>query len=251
MQKSMLALLCFSLHSLIALPCPPVKELPWINGKDEEAMYYAIPFLPENPVILEAGMFYGEDTLLFKKQWPDSTIYGFEAHPKHFKNALKRLGNQKGVFLYKKALFDHVGTITFYCSDLQSGASSVLEDNKKNVENVFNDPPEQLSYLDKPVEVECTTIDHWAGERNISKIDYIWLDTEGAELYILQNALSILPSVKVLSLEANFQEFRKGMTKFQDLYDFLTDHDFVLKSIWGHHNWQSVAMFVHKDLLPQ
>ncbi len=212
-------------------------------------MYYAAPFLPNDPIILEAGVCSGEDSVRFKEQWPGSTIYGFEAHPEHFEKAEENFKKLTRVFLYQEALFDHVGTITFHCSTIASGASSVLVDNKVNVENIFNDPPEIRSYLDKPITVKCTTVDAWAKREGVSKVDYVWLDTEGAELYILQSAKSILPSVKVISVEANFQEFRKGMTRFQELYDFLTNNGFVLQSIWGNPRWQGVGLFVKAELL--
>ncbi len=239
----------FPIHSLLAIPCPPIDQLPWIDGVDDEAMYYAAPFLPQNPVILEAGVCGGEDTIRFKKLWSSSTIHGFEAHPEHFKRAVEICKDLTGIFLYEEALFNYVGITTFYCSTIASGASSILVDNKENTENIFNDPPEQRSYLDMPITVRCTTIDHWAKKEEIPKIDYIWLDAEGAELYILQNAKSILPSVKVISTEVNFQEFRKSMTFFKDLYEFLTDQGFILHSIWGNPRWQGVGLFVKKELL--
>ncbi len=231
------------------MAAPPVESLPWINGNDDDAMYYALPFLPKNPTIIEAGVCGGEDTRKFKKEWPNSIIYGFEAHPEHFALAKKSLENLDGVFLYPKALFDRTGHITFYCSKLASGASSILSDNKNNVENIFNDPPELRSYLDEPITVACTTIDDWAKESNVTNVDYIWLDTEGAELYILENAKTILSTVKVISTEINFQEFRNGMTFFDELYDFLTENGFVLKCIWGNPRWQAVAMFVNETAL--
>ena len=238
---------CLMMRVLVASACPPIETLPWTNGSDDEAMYYAAPFLPQNPIILEAGVCDGEDSIRFKTLWPKSTIYGFEAHPEHFARATEAFKKLTGAFLYHEALFDRVGTITFNCSTLASGCSSVLTDNKGNIDNIFNDPPELCSYKDVPITVNCTTIDHWAKREDVIKIDYIWLDTEGAELTILQNAKSILPTVKVISTEVSFQEFRKGMTRFSELYDFLTENGFVLQSIWGNPRWQAVGLFVKKN----
>lgn len=249
MRRFLTLTCCVTFQTVFASLCPPIETLPWTNGLDEEAMYYAAPFLPKDPIILEAGVCDAEDSVRFKKLWPQSIIYGFEAHPEHFGRAADTCKKLTGVFLYQEALFDHVGTITFHCSTTASGASSVLADNKGNTENVFNDPPEQRSYSDVPITVNCTTVDHWAQREGVSKIDYIWLDTEGAELYILQNATSILSSVKVISTEVNFQEFRNGMTRFSDLYEFLTDNGFVLHSIWGNPRWQGVGLFVKKELI--
>jgi FkbM family methyltransferase len=245
----MILVYCFINQGVFANLPELVEGLPWVHGNDSDAIYYAAPFLPNNPIILEAGVCGAEDSVKFKELWPKSIIYGFEAHPKHFENATKALKKLKGVFLYQEALFDYVGTITFHCSTANSGASSVLVDNIRNTENVFNESLDTRSYFDIPITVNCTTVDEWAKRENVSKIDYIWLDTEGAELYILQNALSILPSVRVISTEVNFQEFRKGMTRFEEIHKFLTDHGFVLQYIWGNPRWQAVAIFINNRLL--
>ena len=44
-----------------------IDSLPFVDGKDEDTALYAAPYLPNNPVILEAGTCGGEDTCFFKK----------------------------------------------------------------------------------------------------------------------------------------------------------------------------------------
>lgn len=217
-----------------------VKNLPWINPTHTE-IEYAAPFLPDNPVILEAGVCNAQDTICMKKRWPNSTIYGFEALPHHFSLATQNTKHLTGITLYQKALFNKLGTFTFYLSHVLPGASSLLKDNLASVK-------EAATYSDEPITVECTTIDEWAKNNNIKKVDYLWLDTEGAELYILKHSTTILKTIKVISIEANFREFRTGMTMFPELYDFLIEQKFVLKYIWGSPEWQAVAIFVNSTL---
>lgn len=223
-----------------------IEDLPWIKAKDEDAINYAESFLSKNPVILEAGVCGGEDTICFKKKWPNSIIYGFEPHPENFACAKIKTKDLAGVAIMNSALFDHVGKITFYKSATIPAASSLLVDNLNNIEIPKDLTLGGTNYRDTAATVDCTTVDHWAKEAGIKKIDFIWLDTEGAELYILKNAKTILPTVRVISTEVNFKEFRLGMTYFQDLYEFLTEQGFVLKYIWGRSDWQGVAIFVHE-----
>lgn len=239
-------LLLLILNPVLCISAPPVEELPWINGKDSETLSYVSPFLPSNPVIIEAGVCDGADTVKMKKLWPKSTIYGFEPLPDHYKLAKNRTKRKKGVHLFPIALFDRVGNITFYKSAKISGASSLLKDNLDHI-----DFPDSINhgggnYQDTPLTVSCTTVDQWAENNNVKRVDYFWLDTEGAELPILENATTILPNVKVISIEVNFQEFRLGMTQFSDLYDFLESYGFTLKYIWGNPEWQGVAVFVNE-----
>ncbi len=71
----------------------------------------------------------------------------------------------------------------------------------------------------------------------------MWLDAEGAELNILIGADHILNTVKVISLEENFVEQRKGMVMFEDLYNYLISKKFILKEIWGNPTFQATAFF--------
>lgn len=243
-MRLLLLLMLIGAHAFAR--APDMKNLPWINAKDERAIFYARPFLPKKPVIIEAGVADATDTLRMKALWKRAKIYGFEPHPVHYAIAKERLSIYRDVTLRHAALFDHVGQIVFYMSGKNSGASSVLEDNFDQVEKPEDLKNDTENYRDEPIAVECTTLDAWSAENGHPHVDYIWLDCEGAELPILQNGISVLEHVKVISTEVNFKEFRKGMTQFEDLYDFLTESGFELKYIWGRSDWQAVAVFVKR-----
>lgn len=233
--------------TLVSLSCYAaydVTTLPWIQAQDGDELKFVAPFLPDNPVILEAGVCDANDTCRMKERWPHATHYGFEALPKHFELSQKNASHLKNVHLYPYALFDKVGTLTFYSSKKVPGASSLLEDNLNNIEFPKDVTYDGINYQDEAITVQCTTIDEWAQQSHVKKIDFIWLDTEGAELYILRCSKTILSTVKVIVIEANFKEFRQGMTLFPDLYEFLTTQGFELKYIWGRSDWQGVAIFV-------
>ena len=246
-MKKLLLLLTVSTLSYCATY--NVKDLPWIQANDHEAIEYAAPFLPDNPIILEAGVCDAEDTCRMKTRWPKAKIYGFEPLPQHYNLSKKNSAHLHEVTIYKKALSDKVGTLTFYESRKVPGASSLLQDNFDKIEIPKDIGHDGVNYLDTPISVECTTVDQWVKEAAIKKIDYVWLDTEGAELTILRHAKTILPTIRVISIEANFKEFRKGMTLFPDLYEFLTQQGFTLKYIWGRPDWQATAVFVNSKIL--
>jgi hypothetical protein len=58
----------------------------------------------------------------------------------------------------------------------------------------------------------------------ILSIDFFWLDTEGYEYYILQHAP--LDKIKYIYTEINYQEFRKGTSKYDDINNLLTSNGF-------------------------
>ena len=247
-MKKTLCLLCLIPTILFSVQ-PVIEDLPWISGSDDDTLKYVSPFLPNNPVILEAGVFDGHDTVSMAKRWPEATIHGFEPNPDLYPIAKRKVQRLSNITLYPLALFDRVGTLTFYKSTRIAGASSLLADNLDHIDIPQEVKHNGQNYRDTAITVDCTTIDHWSEEAGINQIDYIWLDTEGAELYILQNAKRILSTVRVISIEANFREFRVGMTQFPELYDFLTENGFKIKYIWGRPNWQGVAVFVNASLV--
>ena len=240
-----------------------IETLPWIELEDKQAIYQVVDFLPEAPVIIEAGCCAGEDTLKMKDLWHDSIIYCFEPNPLLFDTITTNIAcpppqftkskNVTNIHLSHLALADFVGEKTFYMSKFMPAASSFFEDNSINVvvpdtvlESLRIEREKYIpSYLDEPVVVQCTTIDAWRAENNIGDIDYLWLDTEGAELMILKGAVETLKKIKVISLEFNFQYFRKEMAQFDEVYACLIANGFKCHVIWrAHKNWQAVGIFI-------
>lgn len=232
-----------------------LRDLPWVYGDDVEALLYSTPFLPDNPVIIEAGTASGDSTLEFIKMWPKCTIYGFEACPSNYDSAQKLFLNHKNVHIYPYALSNINGEIEFYVSQANAGTSSLLKDNFGNISfpDHFNtdQEPREGHYQDSPVKIEAVTLNSFLPKIGVEKVDYIWLDTEGAELLILTEATQILKSVRVLSLEINFQEFRKGSVQFPELHQFLISQGFSLKYIWSPHldKWQGGAIYLNNKIL--
>lgn len=215
-------------------------QLPIIKGQHGLELEIVKPFLPENPTILEAGAHYGEDTVLFIQQWPHATVYAFEPCPSSYARLQQKTLNFSNIHIFPVALFSETGEYTFYMSEKYDGTSSLLPDNHT---------PYGVHYNDCPIKVLCKNLDEWAREQGVNHIDYMWLDMEGAELYMLRAAPEILQTVRALSCELNFYEYRKGMTQFADLHAFLTSNGFELYVMWGPPPKQSTGVYISKELL--
>jgi FkbM family methyltransferase len=226
-----------------------LSDLPWVNGFHAQNIYYAARFLPNDPVILEAGTYDGTDTKKFKELWGNATIYGFEPNRISYNKTCENIKGMKNVHIFPVALSNYVGWSIFYVSQANDGASSLYRDNfkeaVKSIPHIFYGIQED-HYKDYPIEVPVTTIDTWGKENQVSHIDYMWLDAEGAELNILKGAGEYLKNVRVISIEVNFKEFRVHMAQFEDVYDFLIEQGFELKYIWGSTDVQSDAIFINK-----
>lgn len=173
--------------------------------------------LPVAPVILEAGGHVGEDTVLFTTVWPEATVYTFEPLPSSFEQLAKTTAGLAYIHCYHMALSDHVGSIDFYVNDGNGGASSIGK------------PLVQMnahSFAQQPIQVPCTTIDLWAQEQGVTKIDFMWLDMEGHELAALRHAATVLSNVSVIYAEINLTEIREGACLYEELKAFLATQGF-------------------------
>ena len=206
-----------------------------------EYISIASRFLPENPQVLEAGAHSGEDTALFAKQWPKGEIFAFEPVPHFFERILSSIQskNISNVQAFPFGLFSFTGKQEFYYSQNCGGASSYLPDGKM---------PE-TNYEDIQMTLPCMTLDDWADKYAVDHIDFMWLDMEGAEFYMLNASPKMLATTKVILTELSFRSFREGHTLYSTLKPFLESQGFTLHMIWGSANWQATGLFVKTELL--
>jgi FkbM family methyltransferase len=176
--------------------------------------------IPNNPIIVEAGIQYGQDTKKMAIRWPQATIYGFEPHPLYFQKASALLRNFSNITLYPIALSDSCGLHKFY---LAGPGSSLL---MPAIAGFF--PVE----IDQYVIVPTTTLDTWAQENAIERVDFLWLALEGYELPVLQAASKLLQSIRVLYIEVNMFNFWQGTTQYHELKQWLEQKKFY--EYWRH-----------------
>lgn len=225
-------------------PASFVKDNKIINElKTEEYVDIVKPFLPENPAILEAGCHGGQDTVILGKSWPLGTIYAFEPVQKFvdFTNIEITKHKITNAMVFPFALSSNSGTQIFYYSNNIGAASSLLASN--DALNAI------CNYQDTPMTVNTINLDEWSQKNKVDHIDFMWLDMEGSEYYVLSTAPHILKTVRAIITEVNFLEFRQGSTQFKDLDNFLTNNGFSLFKIWGSPRWQGTALYIRSDVL--
>ena len=200
-------------------------------------------YLPEDPVIMEAGAHYGTDTLKLAAAWPKGRIHAFEPNPHAYQVFCAYTRNCKNVQGYNLALGEKSGKVTLHVchgpggkDPIYEGASSLLESSEEMKHN----------YMGPDVEVNCVVFDDWCKENQVASLDFMWLDLEGMELQILRSSPEILKTVKVVFTETNFREFRLGMTQYGPLRRFLEESGFQLVAHWFADGAQGNAIFVRK-----
>jgi 2-O-methyltransferase len=192
-------------------------------GKGVLPKKYFLKFLPENPVILEAGAHKGKDTVEMARLWRGGTIYAFETVPVLYKKLENNTRNFKNVHCYQFALGQKDGTeIMYLSSGASDGSSSLL-------------PPKELLkifptvYFDEELPVTTITLDGWAESNNIQKIDFMWLDLQGMELNVLKSGKNILQTVTAIYTEVSTIEVYKDQTLYANLKEWLATNGFSIE----------------------
>lgn len=203
---------------LVILYTPFLMAVHFRNN--DEILRYVKSYLPESPVILEAGGNLGEDTVRMKRVWPQATMHVFEPLPSSFAILIAETAHLADVFCYPYALTSYSGTTHFYIDIPNHAASSI------GYPVAWN----QAEFDKTPIEVPCITLSDWAQEYTIPPIDFMWLDMEGHELYALQHASDLLNNVKAIFTEIALVPIREDAGLYPDLKKLLEQHGFI--EIW-------------------
>ena len=192
-------------------------------GKGIIPKKYFVRFLPQNPIILEAGAHKGKDTVEMAKIWPSGVIHAFEPVPQLFVMLENNTRNLKNVHCYQLALGNTRGSETLFVSSGASDGSSSLLPPKELLHNF------PTVYFDKKLPVNTITLDEWAKENGITKIDFIWLDLQGMELMVLKSGYNLLKTVSAIYTEVSSNEIYERQTLYSDLKDWLLSNNFKIE----------------------
>ena len=133
---------------------------------------YRLPGLCEavpGDIVLDCGTYTGNTSLYFAgKVGPKGHVYGFEPSPKNFKIYARNMRAQANVTPVNAAVYDTCGTLSFLEGDEGSRVGGA------------------------GVQVAATALDGFCRERGISRVDFIKMDVEGAELQALNGAREII-----------------------------------------------------------
>lgn len=198
------------------------------------------PYLPKNPIIVEAGAHIGRGTKKMAAFWPHGTIHAFEPVPELFKRLKEVTQNCTNVVYHHYALSDTTGTIPFYVSGGRTTSVSSLIKPQE-----FKTERPDVTF--KTIQVQTITLDDWATNNTIDHVDLLWLDLQGAELLALQGAKQLLKTVKAIHTEVNLTERYKNNPLYEELKKWLEAHGFeAVIEAFRDPTWGNV-LFVNKN----
>ena len=139
-------------------------------------------------------------------------------------------------FVINKGLWSKKNKKTLYILDNRLGSSSMYKPDEEKFDLHDIKEKDINNYkITRNIEIDCDTISNQLFELDIKNLDYLKIDTQGAELEILKGIGEYRPLL--IKIEGHFFSMYKNVPNWIDLVNHLYNLNYVLidlKGIGGH-----------------
>lgn len=171
-------------------------------------------YLKPHQVIFDVGASIGEWSREILHLQPTAQLLAFEPLPEVFAELSKNCKCQT----YNLALSDQEGKVDFFSYHSHSQLSGLFH--RPIVDQLLHEPPQIIS-------VEQTTLDFFCSAHRIEKIDFLKIDTEGAELKVLLGAQNLLNSHRIDAIQFEYGgTYLDAKITLREVLQLLTHHGY-------------------------
>ena len=191
----------------------------------------------DDPLIVEIGAHYGEDTLRLLETFPNANIHCFEP-------------DDRNISIFEKNVFDKRVTLNKYALSNKSGRSfyfrSYSDDKIDKIPEKYDFIPlneykeEKLhgsgasslkrgypKTLSESYYVTTERFDIWHSQNNIGKIDFVLIDVQGAERDVINGMGACIKYISYIWMEYGETEYIDAMTRNESI-NLLEEKNFKL-----------------------
>ncbi len=195
-------------------------------------------------IVFDVGANIGQTIEAFRDMLPESVIYSFEPGTTAFETLKNHHGSRNNVYLNKLGVGSKSETKVFLENSLPD-MSSFLPLGRDGWGKIVNEVP-----------VEIVALDDFCEKQKIEYISMLKIDTQGFDFEVLKGAKKLITEnrVQLLLVEVTFAELYQGLPPFDEIYRFLTDHNFKLVSFYEIHYKNNLAcwtdsLFINPDFI--
>jgi FkbM family methyltransferase len=183
------------------------------------------------PVIFDVGANVGQSTIRFRRLWPQADIHAFEPGRTTFAELQRRTAGMERLVLNQTAL------------GASPGACELQENSLGDMSSLLPPSGDSWGTIVDRYAVPVTTVDLYAAERSLSRIDILKIDTQGFDLQVLRGARTSLERhlVRFVLLELIFADLYQGQARVDEVFRCLLDHRMQLVGIYDFHSVQQRA----------
>ena len=177
-------------------------------------------FLKSGDMVFDVGGNEGDWSYYALKAQPNIQIIAFEPLPSAFTRFKERLQECSNVQPFNYALSDQKGTAEFHYYDWFDALSGFY----------YRDVLRERGHPDPQViSVQQETLDEFCVSHAISKIDFIKIDTEGAEWKVLNGARNLLKNHQVKAIQFEYGGcYVDAKTTLKQVVELLKDNKYVI-----------------------
>lgn len=214
--------LTLQLFSFEILPQSPKTEglgyYDWNIAEDGESLLVK-QFLKPQSLVFDVGGNHGEWSLCALKAQPTIQIKVFEPVPLIFEGLVKTLRAYPNVQVFNYALSDQKGVTKFHYYTEADGLSGFYYR-----EVLRGDQPDP-----QIISVNQETLDDFCQANSISTIDFIKIDTEGAEWKIIKSAQNLLKNHRIRAIQFEYGGcYIDAKTTLEQVLRLLKKHRYVI-----------------------
>ena len=210
----------------------------------------------DDPIIVEVGAHYGEDTLRFVEVFPKLKIYCFEPDTRNI-NIFKKIVKSNNVYLIEKAVSNKTGHAEFFSSyseysDKQPPSKyDFISINDYNRYMLHNSGASSLkkgydNCLSTKNVVETVRLDMWLKSNLINYIDFMWIDVQGGEFEVIDGLGSQVKQIHYLWIEYGELFYNGAMDRSQTI-SLLSEKGFELLHEYSDTGSQGDLLFINRN----
>ena len=195
--------------------------------------YPDVPVVNEVRVVLDIGANVGAASRYFERTYPDAIIHAFEPAADALTLLRRNVAEFPRIRVHPFGLFDREFEAPLFRGEGDGLTTSVV----RSTEN---------SEATEPARFRGAA--SWLASEGISSVDVLKIDTEGAELPILQDLAHLLATVPLIHLEYHSDDDRRAMDRMLDPTHVLADGR-VLQLHRGELTYVAKAAFASEEEL--
>jgi FkbM family methyltransferase len=203
----------------------PLRALRYVRHRDQISYEICAKYLPQAPIIVEAGAYDGSNTRDFCHFWPACQVYAFEPVPSAYERMLGVSAEFPGrIHPQKMALGRRTETSEMHVS--LTGASGGEQSSSLLPPTATREEFPFVNFHKETIPVQVTRLDAWAASENINRVDFLWLDLQGMELAAFEGCGDLLATVSAIHCEVQNAPLYKGAPVYPEISRWLTEHGF-------------------------
>tara|TARA_R110002020_G_scaffold93344_2_gene225241 strand:- start:22861 stop:23559 length:699 start_codon:yes stop_codon:yes gene_type:complete len=199
----------------------------WMKKYKKKFDVFKVILEKTDPIIVEIGAHYGEDSVRFVETFKDAKVYCFEPDPRNIAIFKKHVDDER-IKLFEYALSNEEGEAQFYQSFQDYEKSDVpekydwisYEDYQKHKLNNSGSSSLKEGYehnLSQTITVKTKRFDNWIVENDLTQIDLAWIDVQGAESMVIQGMSSEITNINFIWIEYGETAYDGGLSRMETI----------------------------------